>query len=232
MNGDTAHRETHFETYIVQKLKTNSWEVGDTKGYNNEYALYPQDLVAWLEATQPDKWEKLKRDHADNPHGALMERLAKLLERDGTMHILRRGIQIAGCGQIDLSEAAPEDRRNEEVLKRYKANILRVVPQLKYHPSRELAIDMVFFVNGIPVATVEVKTDFTQSAEAAVQQYKEDRRPFDPKTRRKEPLLTFKRGAIVHFALSESDIQMATKLDGENTIFLPFNQGNDGRKGN
>ncbi len=109
---------------------------------------------------------------------------------------------------------------------------LRVVPQLQYHPSRKLAIDLVLFINGIPVATVELKTDFTQSAEAAMDQYRTDRLPYDPKTKRREPLLTFKRGAVVHFAMSDSEIQMATKLDGENTFFLPFNQGNDGHAGN
>ncbi|MGE3804982.1 MAG: type I restriction endonuclease subunit R [Gemmataceae bacterium] len=232
MNGDTAHRETHFEAYIVAQLEKRGWLVGDTRHYDTERALYPDDLVAWLDATQPEKWAKLCKDHPADPRGALMDRLAKTLEADGTVQALRRGFAIAGCGHIDLSEAAPEDARNAEVTKRYRANILRVVPQLKYHPARELAIDLVFFINGVPVATVEVKTDFTQSAAAAVEQYKTDRLPQDPKTKRREPLLTFKRGAVVHFALSDSDIQMATKLDGENTFFLPFNQGNEGHAGN
>ena len=232
MQGDTAHQEKHFEAYIVQQLQNQGWQVGDTRHYDTERALYPDDLVAWLDATQPDKWAKLCKDHPADPRGALMDRLAKTLEADGTVQALRRGFAIAGCGHIDLSEAAPEDARNAEVTKRYQANILRVVPQLKYHPARELAIDLVFFINGVPVATVEVKTDFTQSAAAAVDQYKNDRLPQDPKTKRREPLLTFKRGAVVHFALSDSDIQMATRLDGENTFFLPFNQGNQGHAGN
>lgn len=232
MNGDTAHQEKHFENYIVAQLKKQGWQVGDTTRYDTERALYPDDLVGWLEATQAEKWAKFCKDNPGNERDAIMDRVAKVLEKDGTMHALRRGFSVAGCGHIDLSEPAPEDKRNAEVIKRYAANILRVVPQLKYHPARELAIDLAFFINGIPVATVEVKTDFTQSAEAAVKQYKEDRLPLDPKTKRREPLLTFKRGAVVHFALSDSDIQMTTKLDGENTFFLPFNQGNDGHAGN
>jgi type I restriction enzyme, R subunit len=232
MNGDTAHQEKHFEAYIAKQLQKQGWLIGDTAHYDIERALYPDDLVAWLEATQTDKWAKLCKDYPADPRGALMDRLAKTMDKDGTVQALRRGFSIAGCGHIDLSEAAPEDTRNAEVLKRYSANILRVVPQLKYHPARELAIDLVFFINGIPVATVEVKTDFTQSASAAVDQYKTDRLPLDPKTKRREPLLTFKRGAVVHFAMSDSDIQMATKLDGENTYFLPFNQGNAGHAGN
>jgi type I restriction enzyme R subunit len=232
---DTAHQEKHFEAYVVSKLKAQGWKVGDTLQYDTERALYPDDLIVWLEATQPEKWEKLKeRNHGDlaKTRDDLMDRLAKALEQHGTMHVIRNGFSIAGCGHIDLTEAAPEDKRNDTVLKRYAANILRVVPQLEYHPTRKLAIDLVLFINGIPVATVELKTDFTQSAEAAMEQYKTDRLPYDPKTKRREPLLTFKRGAVVHFAMSDSDIQMATKLDGENTVFLPFNQGNDGHAGN
>ena len=230
--SDTAHQEKHFESYIVSKLESQGWKVGTTLQYDTERALYADDLIGWLEATQPEKWAKFSKDNIDRSRESLMDRLAKALDQHGTMHVLRNGFSIAGCGHIDLSEAAPEDKRNATVLKRYAANILRVVPQLQYHPSRKLAIDLVLFINGLPVATVELKTDFTQSAEAAMDQYKNDRLPYDPKTKRKEPLLTFKRGAVVHFAMSDSDIQMATKLEGENTFFLPFNQGNEGHAGN
>jgi type I restriction enzyme, R subunit len=109
---------------------------------------------------------------------------------------------------------------------------LRVVRQLIYCPTREWAIDLVLFINGIPVATLELKTDFTQDVEAAMQQYRQDRLPVDPITKRQEPLLTYKRGAVVHFAVSDSDIRMTTRLDGDNTFFLPFNQGNNGHAGN
>ena len=230
--GDSAHQEKHFESYVITKLAEQGWKVGTTEHYDTERALYPDDLIAWLEATQADKWGKLQKDNKERARDVLMDRLAKALETHGTAQLLRQGFSIAGCGHIDLSEAAPEDKRNIDVLKRYAANILRVVPQLQYHPSRKLAIDLVFFINGIPVATVELKTDFTQSAEAAMDQYRTDRLPYDPKTKRREPLLSFKRGAVVHFAMSDSDIQMATKLDGENTFFLPFNQGNEGHAGN
>lgn len=230
--NDTAHQEKHFEAYVVAKLKTQGWQVGDTLSYDTERALYPDDLIAWLEVTQPEKWDKLQKDNQARARDVLMDRLAKVLEKQGTVQVLRQGFSIAGCGHIDLSESQPEDKRNADILKRYAAHILRVVPQLQYHPSRKLAIDLVFFINGIPVATVELKTDFTQSAESAMEQYRTDRLPYDAKTKRREPLLTFKRGAVVHFAMSDSDIQMTTKLDGENTFFLPFNQGNAGHAGN
>ncbi|MBD3777316.1 MAG: type I restriction endonuclease subunit R, partial [Campylobacterales bacterium] len=197
--SDTAHQEKHFESYIVSKLIEQGWSLGDTTKYDTEAALYPEDLITWLkESDQSDKLEKLQRLNGEKTRDVLINRLDKALEKQGTAQVLRQGFSIAGCGHIDLSESAPEDKRNEAVLKRYNANILRVVPQLQYHPARKLAIDLVFFINGIPVATVELKTDFTQSAEAAMEQYRTDRLPYDAKTKRREPLLTFKRGAIVH----------------------------------
>jgi len=229
----SAHQEKHFQRYIIERLVEQGWKLGDTKKYDTERALYPEDLEAWIKASgQKDKWEKLERLNGTKTLDVVMERLTKALEQQGAVQVLRQGFSIAGCGLIEMTETAPEDMRNEAVIERYKANILRVVPELKYHPAREFAIDLVFFINGLPVATVELKTDFTQSAEAAMEQYQQDRLPFDPKTKRKEPLLTFKRGAVVHFAMSDSEIMMATKLDGVNTFFLPFNKGHEGRAGN
>lgn len=229
---DTDHQEKHFEAYIVQQLASRGWQVGDTAGYDQNHALYPDDLAAWVQATQPKRWEKLVAGNGDKATSTLMDRLAQALEKEGTIHVLRRGIKVAGAGEISLSEGQPEDERDPSAWARYKANILRVVPQLKYRPGSQLAIDLVLFINGIPVATVEVKTDFTQTADAAVEQYKNDRLPFEKATGRKEPLLTFKRGAVVHFAMSDSDIRMATKLAGADTFFLPFNKGRDGHAGN
>lgn len=229
---DTAHRERYFEEYIVKQLAVRGWKVGDTSGYDQNHAIYPEDLIEWVQATQRKRWEKLVAGNGEKATATLVDRLAEALARDGTVNVLRKGVKVAGAGEIALSEGLPEDERDPSAWERYNANILRVVPQLMYRPGSKLAIDLVFFINGIAVATVEVKTDFTQSAEAAVEQFKNDRLPMDPATRRVEPLLTFKRGAVVHFAMSDSDIQMATKLDGKNTYFLPFNLGRDGHAGN
>mgnify|MGYP001940215000 CR=1 FL=1 len=227
-----AHHEKPFENYVVEKLVAQGWTLGDTNGYDKDHALYPEDLVGWLKDTQPAKWDKLVSLNGVKAQDVLTSRLEKALVDHGTVQVLRRGFNIAGCGHIDVSEAAPEDKRNKDILHRYASNRLRVVPQLRYHPSKEYAIDLGLFINGLAVGTVEIKTDFTQSAEAAKEQYKQDRLPVDPQTRRTEPLLTFKRGAIVHFAMSDSEIWMTTKLAGENTFFLPFNKGRDGHAGN
>ena len=229
---DTVHREKYFEQYIVKQLEARGWQTGTTAGYDQIHALYPEDLATWVKTTQPAKWEKLLAGNGDKAIATLMDRLSQSLEREGTVNVLRKGIKVAGAGEIALSEGLPEDERDPSAWERYNANILRVVPQLMYRPGSKLAIDLVFFINGLAVATVEVKTDFTQSADAAVDQYKNDRLPMDPATKRVEPLLTFKRGAVVHFAMSDSDIQMCTKLDGKNSYFLPFNLGRDGHAGN
>lgn len=230
--ADTSHQEKHFEAYIVQQLASRGWLQGEASDYDQNFALFPEDLVEWIKATQPKKWEKLVALNGDKASATLMDRIAQALEKDGTVQVLRNGLKIAGAGEISLSEGLPEDDRDPTAWERYKANRLRVVPQLMYRPGHKLAIDLVFFINGLPVATVEVKTDFTQSAAAAVEQYKTDRLPVDPVTKRKEPLLTAKRGAVVHFAMSDSDIQMTTRLAGGDTFFLPFNMGRDGHAGN
>ena len=226
------HHEKHLESYIVQKLAAAGWLVGTTDAYDADRAMYPEDLEAWLRATQPQKWHRLQAMNGDKTLTVVMDRLETALEKQGMVQTLRRGFSVAGAGHLDLSEAAPEDQRNEKVLHRYASNRLRVVPQLKYHPGRELAIDLGLFLNGLPLATIELKTDFTQSVEHAKAQYRRDRLPVDPVTKRKHPLLTQHRGAVVHFAMSDSEIWMTTKLAGEDTFFLPFNKGNDGRAGN
>lgn len=227
-----ASQEKHFEAYVIARLCERGWLLGDNAGYDVDRALYPEDLEAWLRETQPEKWDRLSAMNGAKTRETVMNRLETALEKHGTMHVLRRGFDVAGAGHLDLSEAAPEDARNKAVLDRYAANRLRVVPQLRYHPGRNLAIDLVLFLNGLPLATAELKTDFKQSVEHAMRQYRDDRLPVDPASKRIYPLLTFKRGAVVHFAVSDSEIWMATKLAGENTVFLPFNKGYEGHGGN
>ncbi|WP_180112942.1 type I restriction endonuclease subunit R [Acinetobacter sp. YH12131] len=233
--SDKAHYESHLEEYIVSKLKAQGWLVGESKNYNTDTALYTEDLIGWIKDTQPEKWDNLFNTNGENTEKTIVSRLVAEIERTDNISVFRKGFKMAGAGTggiIHLTETAPEDKRNETTIKNYKANRLRVVPQLKYNPTRDFRIDLVFFINGLPMATVEIKTDFNQSIDAAKDQYRQDRKPIDPKTKRKEPLLMSKRGAIVHFALSDSEIYMTTCLDGDNTFFLPFNKGNDGHAGN
>lgn len=228
------HHECELERHIVEQLLAAGWLPGKSADYDAARALFPEDVFAWLEDSQPQAMAKLRSLNGAGTQAVVLDRLVKQLENKtegGTLNVLRKGVSIAGAGTLAMTEALPEDERNETVLARYAANRLRVVPQLRYSLDKTDEIDLVFFINGIPVATVELKTDFTQSVEAAMQQYRMDRRP-ERKSGGTEPLLTFKRGAIVHFAMSDSDIRMATKLAGDSTFFLPFNRGHDGAAGN
>ena len=236
-----THHECKLEQHIVGQLESAGWLVGDSAHYDPARALYPEDVLAWLNESQPEVWEKLHRLHGANTETALLDALRKALDSKdgGTVAVLRRGFSLAGggasqvgAGNLQMSQALPEDGRNEQVLKRYAANRLRVVAQLRYSLESGNSIDLVFFINGIAVATVELKTDFTQSVDAAMLQYRQDRPLKNENTGRVEPLLAFKHGAVVHFAMSDSDIRMTTRLAGESTVFLPFNQGNDGAAGN
>lgn len=228
------HHECELERHMVEQLEAGGWKVGHPSAYDKVRAVYPEDVVTWLRSSQEAAWKKLESLNGANTEKTVLDRLVKVLEAKdgGTVVVLRDGFQLAGAGTLKMSESLPEDDRNETVKQRYACNVLRVVPQVRYSLDNENAIDLVFFVNGLPVATVELKTDFTQSVFAAITQYKEDRKPKSKTTGRVEPLLTFKRGAVVHFAMSDSLIYMTTKLVGDSTFFLPFNRGNDGAAGN
>lgn len=130
-----------------------------------------------------------------------------------------------------MAQFKPALAINADTLSRYAANRLRVVRQVRYSLQNENSIDLVLFLNGIPVATAELKTDFTQGIGDAIDQYRLDRLP-RPKGQAAEPLLSFPGGALVHFAVSNREVHMATRLDGPATTFLPFNQGDNGAAGN
>ncbi|MDD0973188.1 type I restriction endonuclease subunit R [Pseudomonas fontis] len=228
------HHECELERHIVEQLAAAGWLVGKSADYDAARALFPDDVLGWLEESQPQAMAKLHAMNGTGTRDVVLDRLVKQLENKvdgGTVNVLRYGFAVAGGGTLAMSQGLPEDDRNETVIQRYASNRLRVVPQLRFSLDKTDEIDLAFFINGIPVATVELKTDFTQSVQAAMQQYRMDRKP-ERKSGGFEPLLTFKRGAVVHFAMSDSDIRMTTKLAGDSTFFLPFNRGNDGAAGN
>lgn len=224
----SLHKEIKFEDEICEHLSQHDWLYAkdDAKDYNRELALFPADVFAWIEETQPDAWESIKSK--DN----LLKRLRNSIDQSGTLHVIRQGFEMVGLRKsIKMAQFKPASGINPAIMKRYQANRLRVVRQVHYSVHNELNIDLVLFLNGIPVGTVELKTDFTQSIDDAVDQYKYDRLP-KLKGKPAEPLLAFTSGALVHFAVSSSEVRMTTKLEGPKTTFLPFNQGNEGAAGN
>ena len=228
------HREINLEVEICEHLSANGWlhANGDATAYERTRALFPADVLAWVQDAQPAAWEALVKNHGAQATETLLARLRDQLDQRGTLDVLRNGIELLGLKKpLKLAEFKPALAMNPDILARYQANRLRVVRQVRYSLHNENSIDLVLFLNGIPVATVELKTDFTQSIKDAVDQYRFDRLP-RPKGQAAEPLLSFPGGALVHFAVSNSEVEMVTKLDGPATSFLPFNQGDGGAKGN
>lgn len=219
------HKENVFETEIVDYLTSHGWAEGTSHGYDKDLALYPEDLLTYIKSTQPEAYEKMLKREGAKTDDVLLKFVAKELDTQGSLHYLRHELKYIGS-KFKLCQFKPE-LFNPDTQKRYNANILRVVRQVYYSKSNQNSIDLVLFVNGIPIATLELKTDFTQNVQDAIWQYKNDREP------KGEPLLEFKKRAIVHFAVSTDEVYMATKLAGKKTFFLPFNKGKvDGSAGN
>jgi type I restriction enzyme R subunit len=230
----SLHQEISFETEICHHLADHGWlyDDGDATAYDRARALFPADVLAWVQATQPKALETLTKNHGAQAAETLLNRLRDQLEQRGTLDVLRHGIELLGLKQpLKLAEFKPALAINADILARYAANRLRVIRQVRYSLHNENCIDLVLFLNGLPVATVELKTDFTQSIGDAIDQYRFDRLP-KPKGQAAEPLLSFPRGALVHFAVSNTEVHMVTKLAGPATAFLPFNQGDNGAAGN
>src|SRR5690349_2188398 len=102
--NDALHREKEFQNYIIKKLVEQNWQVGESQNYDREYALYPQDVQAWLQITQPQKWERLVSFHGVKALDTVMARLADALAQNGTVQVLRKGYKIAGGGELTASE--------------------------------------------------------------------------------------------------------------------------------
>ncbi|EPJ88469.1 hypothetical protein CFII64_04835 [Pseudomonas sp. CFII64] len=241
--------ELTFQNDMLKHLVASGWLLGQAEHYNRELALYPEDLLAFVQDTQPEQWQKFCALYPSHPEKHFLERVASQLNKTdvnaaskdmrtfGTLGVLRHELRHRGT-RFSLCQFKPEHGLNPDTLARYAKNRCRVVPELVYSPwatqehfqqtgskSQAWRIDLVLFVNGLPVATLELKSEFKQAVQKAIKQYKTTRFATDPVTKKPEPLLTFKRGALVHFAVSQYEVYMATRLEGAETFFLPFNKG-------
>ena len=229
------HKEINFEVEICDHLAANGWlyVANDAAGYDRARALFSADVLAWVQDTQPKAWDALQKNHGAQAADVLLGRLRDSLNQRGTLDVLRHGIELLGLREpLMLAQFKPALAMNPDILVKYAANRLRVVRQLRYSLHNENALDLGLFLNGIPVATSELKTNFTQSVEDAIDQYRFDREPRPKGQGSAEPLLSFPNGALVHFAVSNSEVHMTTRLEGAATRFLPFNRGDNGAAGN
>jgi type I restriction enzyme R subunit len=227
----SKHKEIKFEEEVVQHLTDHGWHEGHASGYSRELALYLPDVQEWLRETQPDEWAKVEKTHGANTPQILAKRLAEVLDKEGALPVLRRGFKHINA-RFAMCAFQPETSFNTALLERFQKVRCTVLRQVRYSKHHENSIDLVFFVNGISVATAELKTDFTQSIHDAIKQYRFDRPPRDPQANADEPLLQWKRRALVHFAVSTDEVWMTTRLASTKTRFLPFNRGHNFGAGN
>jgi type I restriction enzyme R subunit len=222
----TDTSEKGLESISVASLVEEAGYVqGDPQDYDREHAVDLAKLLQFLSATQPETYEALgigEEDGSSNPRRTqFLQRLQGEIAKRGVVDVLRGGIKH-GPAHVDLFYGTPTPG-NVKAAERFAANIFSVTRQLRYSRNETaLSLDMAVFINGLPIATFELKNKLTkQTVLDAVQQYQRDRDP-------KELLFQFGR-CVVHFAVDDHEVRFCTHLKGKGSWFLPFNKGyNDG----
>ncbi|MDQ3933270.1 MAG: DEAD/DEAH box helicase family protein [Actinomycetota bacterium] len=220
--GVSPHKEIAFEDLIEKQLVDHGWQRGIPKYFDFELGIDSDELIAFIGATQESAWDELveRRGGKDVAQREFPKLVAKRINESGTLHVLRRGVTDLGI-DFRLAYFKPEHGMTPELVAGYEANRCTVIRQLAYSEKEpDKTLDLALLVNGIPTATAELKNPLTgQNVEHAKHQYRHDRDPSEP---------IFARRALVHFAVDPSLVFLTTRLQGEDTIFLPFNQGSAG----
>lgn len=227
--ANNLHKEKVLQEHLIAELVSGEdYERRDPKAdYDRALAMDKALVLRFIQNTQPEAWEKLSQHYAASAEGVFFKQLDKALKDRGLLDVLRKGIKIVPGIALSLCYFRPASALEPKRVVEYQANILSVMDEVEYSQKHGGRLDVVLFVNGLPVVTIEAKNLLTGSTfRNAEKQYRDDRSPAG------EPLLTFKRGALVHFALDEDNASMTTRLMNGKTRFLPFNRGRDGGAGN
>lgn len=220
------HTEQTFEEAIESSLLESG---GYVKGHSNDFdtglGLFPDYISSFLESSQPKEWQKISGIHKTEVKQKILQRLVKEIDLRGALDVLRNGFTDYGV-KFKMAFFRPETSLNPEAETLYKLNHLSVTRQLFYERNGKNSLDMVLSLNGLPIATIELKNQFSgQNIQNAKKQYAYDREPT-------EPIFQFKKRALVHFAVDADECYMTTKLDGKQTRYLPFNKGHNNGAGN
>jgi type I restriction enzyme R subunit len=220
--------EFAFEEHIEEVLlKSHGFFRAQQADYDKALCLRPETVISFIRATQTKKWDdycKLIGD-LDQARRNVLKRIKEVVDKEGTLHVLRKGVDDTTFGHFDLCYFEPTNPVAEESRRLYQENLLHVQRQLKFSEADEKSLDMGIFLNGLPIFTIELKNQISgQNISHAMKQYKDTRDP-------KEPLFRFKR-CLAHFAVDNDLVYVTTELAGAKTLFLPFNQGADGGAGN
>jgi type I restriction enzyme R subunit len=219
------HSEAAFETVIEHHLLGHGYVAVSRDGFNRARAIFPAVVLDFIRDTQPKEWAKLEALHGPNTGEQILTDLCKWMDANGSLATLRHGFKCYGRTLfVAFFKAAHE--LNPELEERYARNRLGLTRQLRFSTRSEKSLDVTLSVNGIPIATLELKNAMTgQTVEHARRQYKQDRDP-------REPIFEFKKRTLVHFAVDTDSVLMTTRLAGSATHFLPFNKGDGGGAGN
>jgi len=216
--------EEHIEDVLINQHGFFSAKQED---YDKKLCLRPETVISFIRATQTKKWADYCELTGDKDQAArnLLKRIKEVVDKEGTLHALRKGFDVIGAGHFDLCYFEPTNPVAEESRRLYQENLLHVQRQWKFSEADEKSLDMGIFLNGLPIFTIELKNQISgQNIAHAMKQYKDTRDP-------KEPLFRFKR-CLAHFAVDNDLVYVTTELAGAKTRFLPFNQGHDGGAGN
>jgi len=218
--------EQTFESAIVESLvQYGNYSQGNAPDYSPELGMFKFEVIAFLQDTQPKAWAKIITVHGDDAHNRVIQRLFKELDLRGSLDVLRNGFTDYGV-KFRMAFFKPETGLNDETIDLYNKNQLKIIRQVYYSDKNKNSVDLLISLNGLPVATLELKNHFTgQTADNAKKQYATTRD-------NKELLFAFKKRALVHFAVDPDEVYMATKIDAERTYWLPFNKGCNNGKGN
>ena len=219
------HTEAAFETVIEQHLLENGYQK-ISQSFDVARAIFPDVVIEFIRATQPKEWAKLEQLHGAQTANQILTDLSRWMDTYGSLHTLRHGFKCYGR-TLHVAYFQAAHGLNPELQARYEANIVGITRQLHYserHPND--ALDVTLSVNGIPVATIELKNPLTnQTVENGKKQYRQDRDA-------REVIFEFKRRTLVHFVVDTEEVWMTTRLAGDATHFLPFNKGHNNGAGN
>ncbi len=218
--------ENTFETALVQSLiDQGGYTLGNASDYSKELGLFKNEVVEFLKTSQPKRWEKIAAIHTNDVENRVIQRLYKEMDLRGSLDVLRNGFTDYGV-RFQMAYFQPASGLNPDAVDLYNKNSLKVYRQIYYSKDNKNSIDVLLSLNGIPVATLELKNQFTgQNVSNALKQYSTTRD-------NREILFAFKKRALVHFAVDQDEVFMTTRLDGSKTFWLPFNKGHNEGKGN
>jgi type I restriction enzyme, R subunit len=220
------HTEYTFEEAIATNLIENGGYVqGNSKEFDANLGLFPAYIVQFLKDSQQIAWKKIEEIHKSDVETKVVQRLIREIDLRGSLDVLRNGFTDYGV-KFKMAFFRPESSLNPESELLYQKNHLSVTRQVFYERKGQNSLDLVLALNGIPIATIELKNQFSgQNVHNAQKQYVFDREP-------SEPIFQFKKRALVHFAVDTDECYMTTKLEGKNTRYLPFNLGYQNGAGN